>query len=68
MGRIHFGEVPGGLCPMGDTLKQGKSVRSPPPEEEVAAETMHYELMTDSLPTSLCHCGRGREAGIKLNL
>ncbi|KAK4828526.1 hypothetical protein QYF61_026948 [Mycteria americana] len=31
-------------------LKQGKSMRSPPPEEEGAAETPHYELTTTLIP------------------
>jgi len=41
MGRTHVGEICGELSPMRETftLEQGQSVRSPPPEEEAAAET-----------------------------
>jgi len=52
MGRTHIGEVCGGLCPMRGTfmLEQGKSVRSPPPEEEGAAETTCDELTVTPIP------------------
>jgi len=35
-------------------LEQGKSVRSPPPEEEEAAETMCDELTASSIPQPFC--------------
>jgi len=52
MGRTHVGEVCGELSPIRGTfmLEQGKSVRSPPPEEEGAAETTCDELTTTPLP------------------
>lgn len=42
LGRPHVGEIPEGSCLLwrDPTLEQGKGVRSPPPEEEGAAETM----------------------------
>ena len=45
------------------TLEQGKSVRSPPPEEEGAAETMCDELTTTPIPAPL-RAGRGGGRGI----
>jgi len=39
MARTHVGEVCGELSPVRGTSHWGKSVRSPPPEEEGAAET-----------------------------
>ena len=43
--RTHIGEDRGGLSWERDpTLEQGKSVRSPPPEEEGVAETTCDEL------------------------
>ena len=45
------------------TLEQGKSVRSPPPEEEGAAETMWDELTATPIPIPLC-CWRGGGRGI----
>jgi len=46
VGRTHIEEVCGELSPVRRTftLEQGQSVRSPPPEEEGAAETAHHEL------------------------
>ena len=46
VGRTHIGEVCGELSPMRGTftLEQGKSVRSPPLEEEAVAETTRDEL------------------------
>ena len=41
-------------------LEQGKSVRSPPPKEEGAAETMCDELTTTPIPIPLRH---GQEGG-----
>ena len=41
------------------TLEQGKSVRSPPPEEEGAAETLCDELTATPIPIPLCLWGRG---------
>ena len=47
-------------------LEQGKSVRSPLPEEEGAAETMWDELTTTPIPIPLRHCaGGGRGIGSK---
>ena len=40
-------------------LEQGKSVRSPPPEEEGAAETMCDELTQTPFPIPLCRSGGG---------
>ena len=40
-------------------LEKEKSVRSPCPEEEGAAETMCDELTTTPIPCSLCHWGGG---------
>ena len=43
--------APDGLHPVGETtLEQGQSVRSPPPEEEGAAETPCDELTTTPIP------------------
>jgi len=52
MGRTHVGEFCGELCPVSGTfmLEQGKSVRSPLPEEEGAAETMCDELTITCFP------------------
>ena len=51
VGRTHFGEVCEGCLPQeGPTLEQGKSVRSPPPEEEGAAEITRDELTTTPIP------------------
>jgi len=51
------------------TLQQGKSVRSPPPEKEGAAETMCDELTITPFPIPLCHSGGGGvETGVKLSL
>jgi len=41
------------------TLEQGKSVTSPPPEEEGVAETKCDELMTTSIPLPPVPLGRG---------
>ena len=41
------------------TLELGKSVRSPPPEEEGAAETACDELTPTPVPVPLHHCGGG---------
>jgi len=50
--RTHVGEVCGELSPVRGTftLEQGKSVRSPLPEEEGAAETTCDELTTTPIP------------------
>ena len=52
VGRTHVGEVCGELCPLTGTftLELGKSVRSPPPEEEGAAETACDELTIIPIP------------------
>jgi len=57
VGRTHVGEVCGELSPVRGTftLEQGKSVRSPPPEEEGAAETTCDELTVTPIPCPL-HC------------
>ena len=41
------------------TVEQEKSVRSPPPEEEGAAETTCDELTATPIPVPLCCCGGG---------
>jgi len=50
--RTHFGEFCGELSPMKGTftLEQGQSVRSPPPEEEGAAETTCDQLTVTPIP------------------
>jgi len=72
IGRTHAGEVCGALSPVRgtSTLGQGKSVRSPPPEEEGVAETTRGELTTDPIPCPPAPLGRGggRETGLKLSL
>jgi len=52
VGRTHIGEVCGELSPVRGIflLEQGKSVRSPPPEEEGAAETTCDELTITLIP------------------
>jgi len=51
-GRTLVGEVCGELSPVRGTftLEQGKSVRSPPPEKEGAAETTCDELTVTPIP------------------
>jgi len=53
MGRTHVGEVCGELPPMRGTftLEQGKSVRSPSPEGQGAAETTCDELIVTLIPS-----------------
>lgn len=49
-------------------LEQGKSVRSPAPEEEGAAETMCDELTPTPIPRPLRRWGgRERELGVELS-
>jgi len=50
-------------------LEQGKSVRSPPPEEEGAAETMWDELMAAPFPRPPCATWRGEaeKSGVKMS-
>jgi len=51
-------------------LEQGKSVRSPPPEEAGAAETLCDELTVTPIPrhpAPLAMGGGGREMGVKLS-
>jgi len=52
MGRTHAEGVCGELSPVRGTftLGQGKSVRSPPPQEEGMAETVCDELTTAPIP------------------
>jgi len=52
VGRTHAGEVCGELSPVRGTftLEQGQSVRSPPPEDEGAAETSCDELTVTPIP------------------
>jgi len=71
VGRTHVGEVCGELSSVRGTfmMEQGKSVRSPPPEEEGAAETMCDELTVTPIPRPplpLRVGGGGREMGVKL--
>jgi len=48
-------------------LEQGKSMRSPPPEEEGAAETTCDELTVTPIPRPpVLLRGRRREMGVKL--
>jgi len=71
VGRTHVGEVCGELSPMRGifTLEQGKSVRSPAPEEEGAAETTCDELTITPIPRPPALLGGGgRETGVKLSL
>jgi len=50
-------------------LEQGQSVRSPPPEEEGAAETTCDELTTTFIPRppAPLRGRRQRKSGVKLN-
>jgi len=48
VGRTHIGEGCGELRDL--TLERGKSVRSPPPEEEGVAETTCDELTITPIP------------------
>ncbi|KAK4831704.1 hypothetical protein QYF61_018756, partial [Mycteria americana] len=51
VGRTHIGEVHGGLSPVGGTPRWSRGrVRSPPPEEEGAAETACDELTAAPIP------------------
>ena len=72
MGRTHLGEVCGELPPVRRdlTLEQGQSVRSRPPEEEGAAQTMCDELTVTPIPhlPVPLGVGGGREMGVKLTL
>jgi len=63
MGRTHIVEVCGELSPVRGTfmLEQGQSVRSPPPEEEGAAETMCDELTITPIPPLPVLLGGRRE-------
>jgi len=67
----HIGAVHEKLQPVGGTftLEQGQSVRSPPPEEEGAAETTHDELTTTPIPHLPVPLRRRkqRKSGVKLN-
>ena len=50
-------------------LEQGNDERSPPPEDEEAAETMHDELTITPIPRSPCATGGGQrlKPGVKLS-
>jgi len=62
VGRTHAGEVCGELsCERDLTLKQGKSMRSPPPEEEGASETTCDELIVTPIPRPPAPLGGRRE-------
>jgi len=50
---------------MDPTLEQGKRVRSPPPEEEGAAETMRDGLTADTIPHPLVLLREGRRWRIR---
>ena len=58
VGRTHDREVCAELSPVRGTftLEQGQSVRSPPPEEEGAAETTCDELTAAPCPHSPSSC------------
>ncbi|XP_074882001.1 Golgi-specific brefeldin A-resistance guanine nucleotide exchange factor 1 isoform X6 [Buteo buteo] len=60
MGRTYIGQVHGELSPVGGTpcWIRGRGVRSPPPEEERAAETMCDELTATPISPSPCATGR----------
>jgi len=62
MGRTHIGEVCGELSPVRgtSTLEQWQSVRSPPPEEEGAAETKCGEQTVTPIPHTPTPLGVGR--------
>jgi len=57
MARTHTEDVHGWLSAVGGspTLEQGKTVRSPPPEEERVAEIMYDELTANPVPVPLHH-------------
>jgi len=59
MGRTHVGEVCGELSPVRGISRCGKSVRSPPPEEEGAAETVCDELIINPIPCAPVPLSRG---------
>jgi len=63
VGRTHAGAVHGELSPMRGTfmLEQGQSMRSPPPEEEGAAETTCDEQTATPTPHSPVPLGGRRE-------
>ena len=64
VGRTHVGETLWRTVSRDrePTPEQGKSVSSPPPEEEGAAETRGGELTTTPISCPLRHCGaEGRE-------
>ncbi|PKU42348.1 suppression of tumorigenicity 5 protein isoform x4 [Limosa lapponica baueri] len=68
MGRTHIGEIHGGLSHgRNPTLEYGKSVRSPPPEEEGAAETTGDELTTTPIarPTAPLRVRKERKSEVK---
>jgi len=63
VGKTHVGEVCEELSSARGTfmLEQGKSVRSPPPEEEGVAETTCDELTVTPFPYSPCAAGEEEE-------
>jgi len=63
VGRTHIGEICGELSTVRGTftLEQGKSVRSPSPEEEGAAETTCDELTITPIPRPPALLGGRRE-------
>ena len=61
VGRTHPGEVHEGLSPVGGTPRWSRGqVRSPPPEEEGAAETTCDELTPTPIPHHPALLGQGR--------
>jgi len=66
VGRTYIGEVFGELSLVRATftLELGKSVRSPPSEQEGAAETTCNELTITPIP---CSGGGGKETRVKLS-
>jgi len=70
VGKTYIGEVCGELSPVRGTFmsEQGKSVRSPPPEEEGATETAcdGLTIIPIPCPPELLG-GGGREMGMNLS-
>jgi len=69
VGWTHIGEICGELSPVRGTSRWSRgSVRSPPPEEEGAAETTCDELTTTPIPRPPVPLqGRKERNGVKLS-
>jgi len=71
VGRTHVGEICGELSPLrgASCWSRGRSVRSPPHEEEAAVEMTRDELTTTPFTIYLRHSGEEVEnSGVKLSL